>query len=345
MLDPEQNSTFRDHYIGVAYDLSQVMFITTANLLDPIQPAFLDRMEVIRISGYTASEKLEIANRHLIPKQLREHGLTRRQLSFTPAAVRRIITDYTKEAGLRNLERELAAVCRKVAVKVAAGSRDATSVTLPRVEEMLGPARHFSEELLSRDRIGVATGLAWTAAGGDLLFIEVLAVPGKGELVLTGQLGQVMKESAQAGLSFARSRAGAPAEFFSKHDLHVHVPAGSVPKDGPSAGITIATAIVSVLKELPVDRRIAMSGEITLRGDVLPIGGIKEKVLAARSAGVRSVILPRLNQRDVAELPAELKHGLTVQFVDHMDEVLRIAMPGLASAPRARRRGRRRRER
>jgi ATP-dependent Lon protease len=347
VLDPEQNSTFRDHYIGAAYDLSQVLFITTANLLDPIQPAFLDRMEVIRLSGYTATEKQEIARRHLIPKQLGEHGLSRRQLSFTAAAVRRIITDYTKEAGLRNLERELAAVCRKVAVRVAGGEDGPTSVTLARVEQLLGPARHFSEELLSRDRVGVATGLAWTAAGGDLLFIEVLSVAGKGELVLTGQLGQVMKESAQAALSFARSRTGDEVgpEFFAQHDLHIHVPAGSVPKDGPSAGITIAAAIVSVLKGLAIDRRVAMSGEITLRGDVLPIGGIKEKVLAARSAGVRSVILPRLNRRDVAELATDLKKGLTVHFVDHMDEVLPIALPGLADQRQRRRAGRRRRDR
>jgi ATP-dependent Lon protease len=343
VLDPEQNSTFRDHYISAAYDLSQVLFITTANQLDPIQPACLDRMEVIRLSGYTAGEKQKIARRHLIPKQLAEHGLSRRQLRFTDAAVRRIIVDYTKEAGLRNLERELAAVCRKVAVKVAGGDDRPTSVTLPRVEELLGPARHFSEELLSRDRVGVATGLAWTAVGGDLLFIEVLAVAGKGELVLTGQLGEVMKESAQAALSFARSRTTDElgVDFFNHHDLHIHVPAGSVPKDGPSAGITIAVAIVSVLRGLPVDRRLAMSGEITLRGEVLPIGGIKEKVLAARSAGVRAVILPRLNRRDFDELAADLTRGLTVRYVDHMDEVLAIALPG--TAPRPRRRARRRR--
>jgi ATP-dependent Lon protease len=344
VLDPEQNSTFRDHYIGTAYDLSQVLFITTANLLDPIQPAFLDRMEVLRLSGYTTSEKLQIARRHLIPKQLREHGLSRRQLSFTDAAVRRIIVDYTQEAGLRNLERELAAVCRKVAVRVAADQDGPTSVTLPRVEQMLGPARHFSEELLSRDRVGVATGLAWTAAGGDLLFIEVLAVAGKGELVLTGQLGEVMKESAQAALSFARSRTGSElgAEYFANHDLHIHVPAGSVPKDGPSAGITIATAIVSVLRGLSVDRRVAMTGEITLRGEVLPIGGIKEKVLAARSAGVHAVVLPRLNRRDFAELASDLTKGLTVHYVDHMDEVLAIALPGFEAPPRRRARRRRR---
>ena len=347
VLDPEQNSTFRDHYIGAAYDLSQVLFITTANLLDPIQPAFLDRMEVIRLSGYTAGEKQKIARRHLIPKQLAEHGLSRARLKFTDAAVRRIIVDYTKEAGLRNLERELAAVCRKVAVRVAAGDDRPVSITLPRVEEMLGPARHFSEELLSRDRVGVATGLAWTAVGGDLLFIEVLAVAGKGELVLTGQLGQVMKESAQAALSFARSRTGSEvgADYFTTHDLHIHVPAGSVPKDGPSAGITIAAAIVSVLTSLPVDRRVAMSGEITLRGEVLPIGGIKEKVLAARSAGVRAVILPRLNRRDFEELAGDLTRGLTVHYVDHMDEVLAIALPGFAAKPRRRSRRRRRRAR
>ncbi len=340
VLDPEQNFGFRDHYLSVAYDLSKVMFITTANLLDPIQPAFLDRMEVIRLSGYTEEEKLHIAQRHLIPKQVEQHGLRSKHISFTTAAIRRIISDYTKEAGLRNLERELAAICRKVAVTVANGKRAKTSITIDKVQKLLGPARHFSEELLTQDRIGVATGLAWTAAGGDLLFIETVMVPGKGELNLTGQLGEVMKESAQAALSYARSfcsTSDIPGNFFTTHDTHIHVPAGSIPKDGPSAGITIATALVSFLTGRPVNRRLAMSGEITLRGDVLPIGGLKEKVLAAKAAGVKTLVLPRLNQRDLAEVPKELKTGIKFHFVEHMRDVLDLAL--LPAKPKRRRTG------
>ncbi len=329
VLDPEQNSSFRDHYLSVAYDLSPVMFITTANLLQPIQPAFLDRMEIIRIPGYTTEEKIRIARRHLIPKQVKAHGLTAKNVSFTPAAVRKTIQDHTKEAGVRGLERQLAKICRKTAVRVASGDPSPVRVTKPAVEELLGPARHFSEELLHRDRIGVATGLAWTAAGGDLLFIEVVAVPGKGRLRLTGQLGEVMKESAQTALSHARSWCaahGLPHDLFTQHDLHIHAPAGSVPKDGTSAGITIATAIISLLTETPVNRRLAMTGEITLRGDVLPIGGLKEKVLAAKGAGVRTVLLPRLNQRDLAEIANDLKAGVEFRFVEHIDEVLDAAL-------------------
>src|SRR5688500_8865746 len=331
VLDPEQNWSFRDHYLGVAYDLSKVMFITTANLLDPIQPAFLDRMEVIRLSGYTQEEKLHIARRHLIPKQLGENGLTPAQVAFTDAGIQRIISGYTREAGLRNLERELATICRKVAVRVAGGRQGRTLVNPPRVERHLGPEKHWSEELLKQDRVGVATGLAWTATGGDLLFIEVVAVPGKGQLLLTGQLGEVMKESAQAALSYARvyaGRHGLPADYFATHDLHVHVPAGSIPKDGPSAGITIAAAVLSVLTGRPVDRSVAMTGEITLRGDILPIGGLKEKVLAARLAGVKRVILPKLNERDLVEVPAPIKKDLDFRFVGHVDEVLAMALLG-----------------
>jgi ATP-dependent Lon protease len=332
VLDPEQNSTFQDHYLGIDYDLSRVMFITTANQLQPIQPAFLDRMEVIQLTGYILEEKLQIARRHLIPKQLAAHGLTPTLLSFTDAAIRCLIARYTKEAGLRNLERELAAICRKVAVRVAGGSTRRTRITVAAIEPLLGPARHFSEELLDRDRVGVATGLAWTPTGGDLLFIEVLAVPGKGELLLTGQLGDVMKESAQASLSYARASVLARdrPRFFKEHDLHIHVPAGSVPKDGPSAGIPIALAILSALTGRPVNRRIAMTGEITLRGDVLPIGGLKEKVLAAKGAGVRAVVLPRLNERDLAEIDSELKSGLEFHFVDHVREVVELALVGAA---------------
>jgi ATP-dependent Lon protease len=331
------------------------MFIATANLLDPIQPAFLDRMEVLRLTGYTGAEKLVIAEHHLIPKQLEANGLEPATIEFTREGVQRVIADYTKEAGLRNLERELAAICRKVAVRVA---RDPADPGLPLIVDpetaagLLGPARHHSEELLDRDRVGVATGLAWTAAGGDLMLIEVTAVPGKGKLALTGQLGEVMKESAQAALSFARAyaaRVPRPAaaaaagngegpdrdgrRFFAEHDVHVHVPAGSIPKDGPSAGITIATAIISVLVAAPVDRRVAMTGEITLRGDVLPIGGLKEKVMAAKLAGVRTVLVPALNRRDLSEVPDPIKEGLDIRCVDDMDEVLAAALLQAEPAP------------
>jgi ATP-dependent Lon protease len=329
VLDPEQNYSFVDHYLGIPYDLSRVMFIATANMLEPIQPAFLDRMEIIRLTGYTQEEKLRIARLHLIPKQTKENGLTDEQIEFTDDAVREVISGYTREAGLRNLERELAAICRKVAVKVARGETARMVIDPAKVEEFLGARKHFSEELLNRDRVGVATGLAWTAVGGDLLFIEVVAVPGKGLLLLTGQLGDVMKESAQAALSFARAYAathGIGDDFFAKHDLHVHVPAGSIPKDGPSAGITIGSAILSVLTGKPINRRLAMTGEITLRGDVLPIGGLKEKTLAAKLAGIQQVIVPKLNRRDLADIPATITDGLTFHFVEHMDEVLKLAL-------------------
>ena len=342
VLDPEQNDSFTDHYLGVPYDLSKVMFVTTANLLEPIPPAFLDRMEVIRITGYTEADKLAIARRHLVPKQVAANGLGDAEVEFTDEGVRKVIADYTREAGLRNLEREIAAICRKVAVRVARRADRGEPPDAPvvvdaeRVAADLGPPRHHSEELLDRDRVGVATGLAWTAAGGDLMFIEVVAVPGKGKLLLTGQLGEVMRESAQAALSYARAYAGrerlAGAEFFAGHDVHVHVPAGSIPKDGPSAGITIATAILSVLLGRPVDRGLAMTGEITLRGDVMPIGGLKEKVMAAKLAGVRRVMVPQLNRRDLAEIPDRIREGIEFELVDHMDRVLELAL-GPAEAP------------
>jgi ATP-dependent Lon protease len=340
VLDPEQNDSFRDHYLGIEYDLSKVMFIATGNLLEPIHPAFRDRMEVVRLSGYTEEEKLHIARRHLIPKLVERHGIGPEHVVFTDAGLRRILSGYTREAGLRNFEREIAAICRKVAVKVAESRSGNTAdgerpkpvkvvINPRRVERYLGPPRHRSDELLDRDRVGVATGLAWTETGGDLLFIEVVAVPGKGKLLLTGQLGEVMKESAQAALSFARAHAaqqGLDARFFADNDLHVHVPAGSIPKDGPSAGITIAAAIVSAATHRPIDRRLAMTGEITLRGTVLPIGGLKEKVLAARLAGIQAVILPKLNERDLEEVPPAVKKGLTFHFAEHMEDVLHRAL-------------------
>ncbi|HYM60550.1 MAG TPA: endopeptidase La [Thermoanaerobaculia bacterium] len=329
-LDPEQNFTFRDHYLGVAYDLSNVMFIVTANVLDTIQPAFLDRMEVIRLSGYTDEEKLAIAKQHLIPKQMEENGIKDTPVVWTDSGITKITTGYTKEAGLRNLEREIGTICRKIAVQVAEGKELASyRITDANVEKFLGPMRHYAEELLERDQVGVATGLAWTAVGGDILFIEATAVKGKGKLQLTGQLGEVMKESAQAALTYARAHAdeqGIPGDYFETHDIHIHVPAGAIPKDGPSAGITITAAIISVLTGRPVKRNVAMTGEVTLRGDVLPIGGVKEKVLAARAAKINTVILPKLNERDLVEVPEPIKRDMQFHFVEHVEDVLRIAL-------------------
>ncbi|HJW13477.1 MAG TPA: S16 family serine protease, partial [Thermoanaerobaculia bacterium] len=337
VLDPEQNRTFRDHYLGVPYDLSKVLFITTANILDTIQPAFLDRMEVIRLSGYTLEEKKVIARRHLIPKQLEENGLSDANIDFTEAGIEKIIEAYTREAGLRNLEREIGSICRKVAVSVAKGKARRYRITAASVERMLGPVKHFADELLKRDQIGVATGLAWTSTGGDILFVEALAVRGKGGLRLTGQLGDVMKESAQAAMSYARAHArdlAIPEDFFETRDVHVHVPEGSIPKDGPSAGITMATAMISAFTQRPVRRDVAMTGEITLRGEVLPIGGVKEKVLAARQAKIANVILPRLNKRDVAQINTRILHGMTFHYVETMDEVLASALLPAAGGPR-----------
>jgi len=335
-LDPEQNGTFRDHYLGISYDLSKVIFITTGNLTDPIQPAFLDRMEVLRLSGYTLEDKLEIAKHYLIPKQIAENGLSGEYLRFSQPGVRKLIEGYTREAGLRNLEREIASVCRKVAVRVAGGKSSKVTVGPKRIEGFLGPEKHFREALLDHDRVGIATGLAWTATGGDLLFIEVVAVPGKGELSLTGQLGEVMKESGQTALSFARdfaARRSFDSSFFSENDFHIHAPAGAIPKDGPSAGITIAAAILSVLTEIPIKSRVAMTGELTLRGEVLPIGGLKEKALAARAAGVETLIIPELNQRDIAELPRDLKRALDIHPIATMDQVLELALTAPIEKP------------
>ncbi len=336
VLDPEQNFSFRDHYLGVPYDLSRVLFIATANILDPIQPAFLDRMEVIRLSGYTLEEKRAIARRHLIPKQLDENGLTEANVEFTDSGIVKIIESYTREAGLRNLEREIGSICRKVAVSVAKGKTHRYRITGASVEKMLGPVKHFSDEVLKKDQVGVATGLAWTSSGGDILFIEALAVRGKGGLRLTGQLGEVMKESAQAAMSYARAHAAdlsIPEDFFETHDVHVHVPEGSIPKDGPSAGITMAAAMISAFTLRPVRRDVAMTGEITLRGEVLPIGGVKEKVLAARQAKLSAVILPRLNRRDVEQINARILQDMTFHYVETVDEVLAVALRPAAAPP------------
>jgi ATP-dependent Lon protease len=329
VLDPEQNSTFRDHYLGVPYDLSRVLFIATANMLDPIQPAFLDRMEVLRLSGYTGREKLEIARRHLIPKQMDENGIPSEFLEFTSSGVRAIIDGHTREAGLRNLEREIGAVARKVAVAVAGGKKKKFRITPSVVTKMLGPPKFFAEERLKRDEIGVATGLAWTPVGGDVLFVEANAVKGKGTITMTGMLGDVMKESAQAALTYARAHASEleiPAEYFEQHDVHVHVPEGAIPKDGPSAGITLACAMISCFTSRPISKDVAMTGEITLRGEVLPIGGIKEKILAAKRARIPTVLIPRLNRRDVEQIPAATLSGVSIRYASNMDEVLSAAL-------------------
>jgi ATP-dependent Lon protease len=328
VLDPEQNKTFRDHYLGVVYDLSRVLFITTANVLDTIQPAFLDRMEVIRLSGYTREEKLSIARRHLIPKQRKENGLPDDGIEFQDEALEAIIQDYTREAGLRNLEREIGSCCRKVAVRFAAGQLAPVTVTPELAGKFLGIPKFSRDERLQTDQVGAATGLAWTAVGGDVLIVEARWVKGKGRVQLTGHLGEVMKESAQAALTFARSRAkelGLAASFFEDADIHIHVPEGAIPKDGPSAGITMAVAMISTFTGRHIHKDVAMTGEITLRGDVLPIGGVKEKVLAARRAGIKTVILPRENERDLAEIPEELRRDLSFVFVHTVDDVLAAA--------------------
>ncbi|HEX8558744.1 MAG TPA: endopeptidase La [Pyrinomonadaceae bacterium] len=329
VLDPEQNNSFRDNYLGVTFDLSNVMFMTTANVLDTIQPALRDRMEVIRLAGYTEEEKLEIARRHLLPKQLEENGIAARNLHISKKALSVVVQQYTQEAGLRQLEREIGRVCRKVARRIAEGKSEAVRVTPKNLHEYLGAPKSFPEEVLRKDQVGVATGLAWTAVGGDVLFIEALRMKGKGQLVLTGQLGEVMRESAQAAYSYAKSRAKEleiPEEDFEKYDMHIHIPEGAIPKDGPSAGITLATAMVSALSQRAVRKDVAMTGEITLRGNVLPVGGVKEKVLAARRARVTKVILPHLNRRDMDEIPKELFGEMTFVFVENVRDVFREAL-------------------
>jgi len=329
VLDPEQNYQFRDHFLGVPFDLSKVMFITTANLLDTIQPAFRDRMEVLELPGYTEEEKLEIARRHLIPKQVAEHALKPGQISFTESGVRKIISLYTREAGVRNLEREIAAVCRKTARKVAEGKKGRTVLKAQNLEKFLGPPRIFKDQVLQKNQVGIATGVAWTESGGEILFVEATRMPGKGNLMLTGSLGAVMKESAQAAMSYARAHAGEfgiPRKTFFDNDFHIHIPEGAIPKDGPSAGVTMATAMVSVCTNVPVRADLAMTGEITLRGNVLPVGGIKEKVLAARRAGVKKMILPAANRKDLVEIPKKVLHDMKFIFVDDIKEVLGHAL-------------------
>jgi ATP-dependent Lon protease len=329
VLDPEQNFSFRDNYLGVPFDLSNVMFMTTANMLDTVHPALRDRMEVIRLAGYTEEEKVEIARRHIIPKQMEAHGITIRHLTISRSALKGIILQYTHEAGLRQFEREIAGVCRKVARRVAEGSDLLVRVTINNLYEFLGIPHVYPDEVLKKDQVGVATGLAWTPAGGDVLFIEALLTAGKGSLQLTGQLGDVMKESAQAALSWAKAHAeelNIDPEKFGKFDIHVHVPEGAIPKDGPSAGVTLAAAMVSALSGKAVKRSVAMTGEITLRGNVLPVGGIKEKVLAARRARVTTIVLPQQNRRDLEEVPKELQKEITFVFVESVRQALKAAL-------------------
>ena len=337
VLDPEQNRDFRDHYLDVPFDLSQVMFITTANLLDPIPEPLKDRMEILQLSGYTEEEKVRIAYGYLIPREIRESGLKPDEIEFSEAALQKIIRDYTREAGLRNLEREIGSVCRKVATKIAEGEATGKALITPEVvQEMLGKPKYFFEAAERTMIPGVATGLAWTVTGGDILFIEATRMPGGKGFMVTGQLGEVMKESAQAALSYVRSKAkdlGIPDEAFAKSDIHLHVPSGAIPKDGPSAGVTMATALVSLLTGKPVNPKVGMTGEITLRGQVLPIGGIKEKTLAARRAGLSTVVLPRRNEADLDELPEDVRKEMKFVLADRVEDVLAAALVGGLPGP------------
>lgn len=329
VLDPEQNFSFSDHYLELEFDLSRVMFITTANQLDTIPQPLLDRMEVIQLPGYIEEDKAQIAKKFLIPRQIREHGLEPKRTSFRKPAVQKIIREYTREAGLRNLEREIGAICRGVARRIAEGEEGEFIITAGEVKKYLGLPK-YSSDLGDRTSMpGVATGMAWTPAGGDILFVEASMMPGQKSLVLTGQLGDVMKESAQAALSYLRSKAGdlgIAQDFFSDHDLHIHVPAGAIPKDGPSAGVTMFAALASLLTCRPIKDKLAMTGEVTLRGSVLPVGGIKEKVLAARRNGIKEIILPKNNKNDLEEIPEKIKNDLNFHLVGRMEEVLQLAL-------------------
>ncbi|MBP1708409.1 MAG: lon [Deltaproteobacteria bacterium] len=329
VLDPEQNYSFSDHYIDVPFDLQKVMFITTANVLDTIPPALRDRMEVLELPGYSEDQKLMIAKEFLIPKQIGEHGLTADYIEFQDAALQTIINAYTREAGVRNLEREIAAACRGVAKDVAQGINDKVTVTPEILHRFLGPVKFFPEVAERTSEPGVATGLAWTPSGGDIIFVEATKMRGEKGLNLTGQLGDVMKESAQAALAYVRSKAkdlGIEEDFFEKNDIHIHVPAGAIPKDGPSAGVTMLVALTSLLKNKPVRNDVAMTGEITLRGLVLPVGGIKEKVLAAMRAGITTVILPQKNEKDLEEIPERIRKQMNFQFIHRMDEAINLAL-------------------
>lgn len=337
VLDPEQNHAFSDHYLNLPFDLSNVLFICTANLLDPVPPALADRMEVIQLSGYTNEEKLEIARKFLIPRQLEDNGISGGKVELSDDAVTRIIAQYTKEAGLRNLERQIASICRKVARKIAEGKKELTRVTRTNLHLFLGPPKFLPETEQEQHEIGVATGVAWTSTGGEVLYIEASLSKGRGNLTLTGQLGDVMKESAQAAVSYARSQAkklGIEEDFYQKLDIHIHVPAGAIPKDGPSAGITMATSLISALTKRPVSRDVALTGEITLRGRVLPVGGLKEKCLAAFRAGIKTIVIPDRNEKDLEEIPRHLRRKLTLVVVKNMSDVLAVALLDRARAAR-----------
>ncbi|NCO67464.1 MAG: endopeptidase La [Nitrospirae bacterium CG_4_10_14_0_8_um_filter_41_23] len=329
VLDPEQNNSFADHYLAVPFDLSKVMFITTGNLVDTIPSPLRDRMEIIYLSGYTTEEKLGIAKNYLIPKQLFEHGLNSKVLKITDPGLFNIISQYTREAGVRNLEREIANLCRKAAKKIVEGKEKTFVIGAQNLHRYLGVVKYLPEEEMEQDEVGVSTGLAWTEAGGDIIYVEATTMKGKGHLTLTGQLGDVMKESAQAALSYVRSRSkklGIKDDIFSKIDLHIHVPAGATPKDGPSAGITIATSIASALTGRPVNKNIAMTGEVTLRGRVLPIGGLKEKTLAAKRMGIKKIIIPKRNKKDLEDIPKYIKKDMEFAFAETMDDVLKVAL-------------------
>lgn len=330
VLDPEQNHTFRDNYMNVPIDLSQVLFLTNANELDPIQPAFRDRMEIIHLSSYTLEEKIGIAERHLIPRQLEKNGVTKDQVAFSKSGLKSLITGYTRESGLRQLEREIGGVCRKIARKVAEDKLEGKfTLKEENIQELLGPLKILPDQRLKAPRVGVVTGLAWTSTGGDVLFVEALKMPGKGGLILTGQLGDVMKESAQAALSYIRSRGdvfGIEAEVFQKFDIHIHFPEGAIPKDGPSAGLAMATVLLSVLKNIPVKNTVAMTGEIDLRGEALAIGGLKEKSLAALRVGIKDIIIPFANQKDLEEIAPEVRSRMNFHPVKHVEEVFEMAL-------------------
>jgi len=330
VLDPEQNTTFQDHYLDVEYDLSNVMFICTANVLHTIPQALRDRMEVLQLAGYTEVEKVEIGKRYLVPKAVEGSGLTDKQITFSPDALQTIIQRYTREAGVRSLEREINSVCRKVARKVVTeGAQTFEEITPDKITQFLGVPRFRPSMAEEQNEVGVATGLAWTEVGGEILVTEATLMPGRGRLTLTGKLGDVMQESAQAAMSYVRSRAeelGIPKDFNRKLDVHVHIPEGAIPKDGPSAGITLATAMISALAKVKTRRDVAMTGEITLRGKVLPIGGVKEKVLAAHRAGVTNILLPKDNEKDLADIPKNVLDTLKMHLVSTMDEVLKLAL-------------------
>jgi len=327
-LDPEQNAAFSDHYLNVPFDLSKVMFILTANVIDTIPPALLDRMEVISLPGYTEEEKLTIAQQHLIPRQLKENGLRAKIVCFSPGALLQVITEYTAEAGVRNLEREIGSICRKIARRIAEGKKGTFFVTKSNLSQYLGVAKYYPEMDQESSQVGLSTGLAWTQVGGEVLYVEAALIAGKGDLILTGQLGEIMQESARAALSYARANLdtfGIEESVFENSDVHIHVPAGAIPKDGPSAGIAMATALISTLSHKPVNKYVAMTGEITLRGRVLPVGGIKEKALGALRAGIRTVIIPEKNKKELSEIPKYVRRKLTFIPVTHMDQVLSIA--------------------